>query len=139
MLAIKGPTPATEQLYVASVNRSTDRLRAELTLLTQRPIESTLCPRHSPDRDSESRPRHRPAVHAGTYRLTDQTYVHLLDTLTGDPTRPVPIGLRDDLATYFANPSALINLKNKPAHLKRVQRNWPHSSRCLPSQSRKDP
>ncbi len=74
LVAIKGPTGATEEEYVRSVNLSTDALSSTMTRLGK--PHQTLANR---DLDTGA------PVHPGGYRLTDDTYANLVHRLVADP------------------------------------------------------
>jgi len=54
-------------------------------------------------------------VHAGGYRLTDDTYAKLLHRVAADPHDTVPPGLKSDILNYYADPAAPIHTKKYPA------------------------
>ncbi len=110
-LSIKGPTAATEESYVESVLRSTAALRKSLSQLGT--AEQAI-----PNRDLDTGAKVKP----GGYRLTDQTYVELLDTITRHPEARIPAGLKDDINAYYADPNAPISTKKKPEQWAKVQR-----------------
>ena len=110
MLAIKGPTDATEEEYVRSVNRSTDELSSVLGRFGKR--GQTLANR---DLDTGA------PVQPGAYRLTDDTYAKLLERLVADPHHTVPPGLKSDIVNYYADPNAPIHTKKNPGKWARVQ------------------
>lgn len=110
LLAIKGPTVATEDRYIHSVNQSVATLNATLTRFSN-PHETL------PNRDLDTGARTRP----GAYPLTDETYAVLLDRLASNPTQPVPPGLKADIEEYYADPSSPILTKKYPAAWARVQ------------------
>lgn len=110
LLAIKGPTPETEQKYLESVNRSTAILKQ--TLLQLRTTNITLA-----NRDLDTGQRTRP----GGYSLTDATYERLLKKITEQPDRGIPLGLKQDIEAYYADPNAPIRTKKDPAAWARVQ------------------
>ena len=110
LLAIKGPTDATEEEYVRSVNRSTDELSSVLGRFGKR--GQTLANR---DLDTGA------PVQPGAYRLTDDTYAKLLDRLVADPRHTVPPGLKSDIVNYYADPNAPIHTKKNPGKWARVQ------------------
>lgn len=113
LLAIKAPTPVTDELYVRSVNLTVDRFRSLLTrLLTTRPETLTLA---NLDLDTGS------VVKPGGYALTDQTYETLLRKVSANPGRPVPEGLRKNILTYYADISAPISTKKHPKRWHKVQ------------------
>jgi hypothetical protein len=94
-LALKPPTPETEQKYLDSVVRTNEvfrRLVANAT--TSDGIDNA-------DLDTGA------AIRPGSYRLADLTYAKLLHTITRDPAAPVPFGIKRDLVAYFADPNAL--------------------------------
>jgi hypothetical protein len=106
MVAIKGPTAATEEEYVRSVNLSTDALSSAMTRLGT--AHQTLVNR---DLDTGA------PVHPGGYRLTDDTYAKLVHRLAADPKHSVPPGLKGDILNYYADPNA-------PIHTKKNARKW---------------
>ena len=110
MLAIKGPTAATEDHYVQSVNASVDALRRALSRFGS-PHQGL------PNRDLDTGSPVRP----GGYPLTDQTYAELLNRVTAGAHNPVPPGLRSDILAYYADPAAPIATKRNPAKWARVQ------------------
>ena len=109
-LAIKGPTPETEQKYLESVNRSTAVLKHILMQL--RTSNVTVA-----NRDLDTGQRTKP----GGYSLTDETYERLLKKITEQPERGIPLGLKQDIEAYYADPNAPIRTKKDPAAWARVQ------------------
>jgi hypothetical protein len=112
MLAIKGPSPDTEVLYIKSVNRSIKSLRFVLTHFDT--IE-----RYIPNRDLDT----GQVVKPGGYPLADRTYAKLLDMITQHPDKVVPNQLKHDLLAYYANPEAPIITKKDPKKWAQVQEN----------------
>jgi hypothetical protein len=112
MLAIKGPTQQTEDLYIRSLNRSIKALR--LTIANYDRIDHYISNR---DLDTGE------SVKPGSYRLTDQTYAKLLAELVKHPTTPVPIQLKHDLQNYYADPLAPITTKKNAKEWTAVQAN----------------
>jgi hypothetical protein len=108
--AIRGPNAHTQELYVESLNRSTAVLRHVLANFNY--VTSYL-----PNRDLDTGAKVKP----GAYRLTDETYANLLARLTRNPTQPVPSGLKQNIADYYADPSAPISTKKKPDRWAQVQ------------------
>ena len=111
MLAIRGPEPAAESRYVASLNRAVSSLRQQLDRLDQ--VAATL-----PNRDLDT----GRMVAPGAYRLTDRTYARLLARITKDPSAVVPAGLERDLLAYYADPAAPISTRKDPRAWSRVER-----------------
>ena len=113
-LAIRGPQPATELLYVQSLNRTTASLRSRLETLDT--LAAAI-----PNRDLDTGDRVRP----GGYPLTDQTYANLLHQITHPDGNaaplPLPVGLRDDILFYYADPSSPISTRRNPKRWAEVQ------------------
>jgi hypothetical protein len=112
MLAIKGPTQNTENLYIKSVNRSIKALRFVLTHFDR--IEYYISNR---DLDTGQ------VVKPGGYPLADKTYATLLGMITQHPEKVVPNQLKHDLIAYYADPEAPIITKKDPEKWARVQAN----------------
>ena len=111
MLAIKGPTVQTHGRYVESVNAATGALGKLLN-------EKSIAPNLLPNRDLDTGERVRP----GGYRLTDQTYAKLLKALTRQPSQKLPIGLKQDVLDYYADPQAPISTKKNRRQWAQVQK-----------------
>ena len=112
MLAIKGPTPQTEDLYIKSVNHSIKSMRFVLTHFDT--IE-----RYIPNRDLDT----GLVIKPGGYSLTDETYAKLLDMITKHPDKVIPNQLKHDLVAYYADPEAPIITKKDPQKWAQVQEN----------------
>jgi len=103
-LAIKVPTPTTEDWYIRSVNRTTDRFQQILgRLRTEAAVRL-----ENRDLDTGT------PVHPGTYPLMDDTYAKLVERLTAQPGRTIPRGLRYDILDYYSDLNApIVTKKNK--------------------------
>jgi hypothetical protein len=112
LLAIKGPNPQTEDLYIKSMNRSIKSLRFVLTHFDH--IE-----RYIPNRDLDT----GLVVKPGGYPLADRTYAKLLAMITKNPDKVVPNQLKHDLLGYYSDPEAPIITKNDPKKWAQVQAN----------------
>ena len=112
MLAIKGPTEHTEDLYIKSVNRSIAVLRRVLT-------NFDTIDRFISNRDLDT----GVVVKPGGYPLADKTYATLLAMITAHPDNVVPLQLKHDLAAYYADPNAPIITKKDPSKWAQVQAN----------------
>ncbi len=110
MLALRGPIPATEELYLSSVVRAADALRSALTNIprTGEPL---------PNLDLDTGQATRP----GSYALADETAAQLVLNLVKTPERPVPARLKRDLLEYYADPRAPIATKQNPGKWAKVQ------------------
>jgi hypothetical protein len=104
MLAIKGPTPGTEDEYVRSVDRSVDLLNGVLQRFG--------APRQSlPNKDLDTG---APTIR-GTYALTDDTYAKLVKRLTADPAHSIPPGLKQDVLAFYKDAGANVPPEKKAA------------------------
>lgn len=112
-LAIRGPSPQTEQWYVRSVNDTMAEFHHELADLRTR----TDSPLSLPNRDLDT----GKLIEPGSYPLTDKTYAELLQRLTADPVRQVPLGLRRDILAFYSDPEAPIVTKKNHKAWQRVQ------------------
>ncbi len=132
MVAVKGPTAATEADYMHSVVSSTTVLHNRLAFFTpvdarrQRTLTATnstatLGPLDSrdplPNRDLDT----GQVVKPGGYSLTDITYAELLHKLTQKPNQPIPPGIKSDVEAYYSDPNAPIETKKHPDEWKKVQ------------------
>lgn len=111
-LSIRGPKPDTEADYVASVNRATAEYGQLLGELAQKGQDGFSVPDLDLDTGYVTRP--------GTYRLTDETYAKLLGRVTRESARP-PLGLRQNILAFYAQPDAPIVTKRNPRKWKKVQ------------------
>jgi hypothetical protein len=115
-LAIRGPSPETEEKYTESVNRTVDRYQELLGFLTRNPVAEPGITMKLDNRDLDTGDKVRP----GGYRLTDQTYAKLLGTITALGA-PIPVTLKRDLLNYYADPAAPITTKENKDAWHRVQ------------------
>jgi len=60
-------------------------------------------------------------VQPGGYSLTDSTYAHLLHVLAGQPTLPIPPGIKEDIQAYYADLGMPFTTKKDPQQWARVQ------------------
>lgn len=137
LVAVKGPTPATEADYAHSVAVSTSVLRRMLVRFTPAIARSkaidpiaAITTLNSEETLPSTDPRHPlrnrdldtgRVVQPGGYSLTDSTYADLLHHLTQKPTQPIPPGIKVDVLAYYANPDAPITTKKDPALWAQVQ------------------
>ncbi|MEO8736005.1 MAG: zinc dependent phospholipase C family protein [Edaphobacter sp.] len=108
--AIRGPHAHTQDLYVESLNNSTDRLRHVLANFNA--VAASV-----PNLDLDTGARVKP----GAYRLTDETYARLLVILTRKPTQPIPAGLKRNINNYYADSAAPISTKKNQKKWAQVQ------------------
>jgi hypothetical protein len=95
-LAIKIPTPDTQERYLESVNQTVDTFRAMLhQAMTYSGASLALA---NVDLDTGDR------VKRGSYPLTDKTYAHLLARLISKPDRILPQDLKENILEYYSDP-----------------------------------
>jgi hypothetical protein len=112
LLAIKGPTEHTEDLYIKSVNRSIAGLRRVLA-------NFDTIDRYISNRDLDT----GLVVKPGGYPLADKTYAALLAMISEHPDNVVPLQLKHDVTAYYADPNAPIITKKDPKKWAQVQAN----------------
>ena len=109
-LDIKVPTQKTEDLYIASVDKTVENYTQLLQEASAGDLKLT-----NTDFDTGHDTR------AGEYRLTDDTYAHLLDQLAGHNFEQITPALRANILAFYQNPEAPIATKKKPAAWKKTQ------------------
>jgi hypothetical protein len=102
-LAIKVPTPDTQDLYVKSVNHTVAVYGGLLKQLAAGPQLAESIPNKDLDTGEKNQ--------LGSYALTDKTYAHLLHDITANPERPVAPELKQDILDYYKDPNAPITTK----------------------------
>ncbi len=107
-LAIRGPSRESEENYVESVNRTTDRYLDILYQLAQKDQDGFAVPDLDLDTGYPTRP--------GTYNLTDKTYATLLREVTATTAMP-PLGLRQNILGFYSD-------ANAPIQTKKHHRRW---------------
>jgi hypothetical protein len=117
LLAIKIPTPTTEDEYVKSVNHTVDSFTEILNRLCSDPRTGLALPNLDLDTGNPVKP--------GAYRLTDETYAQLLRRLTSHPDRAILPKLRQNILAFYADPNAPIYTKKNAKAWKRVQAELP--------------
>jgi hypothetical protein len=109
-LDFKIPTRKTEDLYIASVNRTLDNYKSVLREVKANNLQLT-----NTDFDTGR------VTHAGEYKLTDKTYAHLLDQLSKDDFKQVTADLRQNILTFYKDPGAPLSTKADRAAWDKVQ------------------
>lgn len=115
-LSIRGPKPATEAKYIASVNRTVARYEELLDRLAKNPSESPRRAMRIDDLDLDTGTRAIP----GSYPLMDRTYAKLLADIV-EVRVPIPATIKRDLQAYYSNPNAPISTKKHKRAWRRVQ------------------
>jgi hypothetical protein len=113
MLGIKIPDHETQQLYDRSINRTLAHVRVHLAEVAKDGNTSFALT----DRDLDTGAKVRP----GGYARTDQTYAKLLHAVVMRSSMTVPLGLKEDVLTYYADPNAPITTKRNAKAWAQVQ------------------
>jgi hypothetical protein len=108
-LDFKIPTKQTEDLYIASVDRTVENY----TKLLHESADGTLQLANT-DFDTGRDTR------AGEYGLTDQTYARLLDQLAGHNFDQITPELRSNISAFYSDPNAPLAAKTKPEDRKKT-------------------
>jgi hypothetical protein len=103
-LDFKIPTQKTEDLYIASVDRTIEDYKKLLNQAAAGNLQLT-----NTDFDTGHDTR------AGEYRLTDNAYARLLDQLAGHNFDQISPELRANILAFYGDPNAPIATKKKPA------------------------
>lgn len=109
-LDVRMPTPETENLYLKSVNGTSDAYRARLgqVLSGQLALENT-------DLDTGK------PTQLGEYSLADETYAQLLDRLAGDKFAQASAELRRNIMEFFGSAQAAAATKEPAGEWRKVQ------------------
>lgn len=149
LVAVKGPTAATDAEYIHSVAVSLAALRRDLARFTPpgarrmhaanvaivkavQPAEipsTTIA--HGPIAPHQPPDRRHPlpnldldtgkVVQPGGYKLTDVTYARLLHRLARRPEQRIPPGIKENVLKYYANADAPITTKRDSKKWARLQ------------------
>jgi hypothetical protein len=104
--AFHAPTPATQTLFMKSVNATLDQYRLMLAAHDRGALK---LPNQNFDTGEPVKP--------GKYRLADETYEKLLDKLAD---KPVPADLRENILAYYSDLDAPFATKRKPKAWKKL-------------------
>ncbi len=102
-LGFNNPTPYTEDLYIRSINKTTDDYRA---LLEEVRAGKLVLPNCDLD-DGKS-------TAAGEYSLADDTYANLLARLTAHNFDKTSTQLRNNILEFYAGPSLPAETEKRP-------------------------
>jgi hypothetical protein len=109
-LDFKVPTQQTEDLYIASVDKTIAEYRQKLDEAAAANLQLT-----NTDFDTGRETR------AGEYGLTDDAYARLLDDLTQHGLANVDAELRQNILDFYSDPNAPITTKANPEVWKKTQ------------------
>src|ERR1035437_360076 len=111
-LGFNNPTPQTEDLYIKSINTTTDDYGVMLTKV--RAVKLAL-----PDYDLDDGKK----TEAGEYSLADETYANLLAKIAAHNFDQTYARLRENILEFYAGPSLPVDTGNDPAHQQALQAN----------------
>jgi hypothetical protein len=109
-LDFKIPTRKTEDLYIASVNRTLDNYRSLLSEVKENKLRLT-----NTDFDTGR------ITHAGEYALTDNAYARLLDELSHDNFKEVTPDLQGNILQFYRDPNAPVATKRNASAWAKTQ------------------
>jgi hypothetical protein len=109
-LDFKIPTLKTEDLYIASVDRTVENYTKLVQETSAGKLQLT-----NTDFDTGH------DTHAGEYALTDKTYARLLNQLAGHNFEKITPDLRNNILAFYADPNAPVATKKKPDDWKKTQ------------------
>ena len=109
-LDFKIPTKQTEDLYIASVNHTLDNYNGLLNEVGTKQL-------HLANTDFDT----GRLTHAGEYVLTDDAYAHLLDQLAKHNFENVSPELRENILSYYSDPSSPIATKRNAVAWQKTQ------------------
>jgi len=104
-LGFNSPTPQTEDLYIKSINKTTDDYSALLEEVRAGKLVLPNC-----DLDDGAR------TAAGEYSLADGTYADLLAKLTANNFDKTSAQLRNNILEFYSGPSLPAETEKDPAH-----------------------
>jgi len=106
----KIPTHKTEDLYIASVNRTLENYQALLLEVRKRNLQL-------PNTDFDT----GRITHAGEYALTDKSYAHLLDRLARDKFQQITPELQENILAFYRDFNAPIATKKEMSDWEKTQ------------------
>jgi hypothetical protein len=109
-LDFKIPTRQTEDLYIASVNKTLDDYKHLLIEVREKDL-------HLANTDFDT----GRATQAGEYVLTDKAYAQLLDLLTKHNFDQVSTDLKQNILDFYSDTSAPLATKRKPKEWQKTQ------------------
>ncbi len=129
-LDFKIPTQKTEDLYIASVNRTVEDYKSHLTNASAAKPQLNL-----PNTDFDT----GRMTHAGEYALSDNAYGHLLDDLAKNNFALIMPELRKNILDFYADPNAPLATRKNPAAWARTQQELEQLKIAVPTKSEANP
>jgi hypothetical protein len=108
-LGFNNPTPRTEDLYIKSINKTTDQYRAMLEEVRSDSLTIT-------NRDLDSGNE----TVAGEYSLADETYADLLLKLSARKFAGTSADLRENILQFYSDPTTAIETKKDEQRWQKV-------------------
>jgi zinc dependent phospholipase C len=109
-LDFKIPTQKTEDLYVASVDRTVENYKKLLSETSEGKLELT-----NTDFDTGR------DTHAGEYALTDESYARLLNQLAQRNFDQITPELKNNILAFYSDPNAPVATKKKPSAWRKTE------------------
>ena len=109
-LDFKIPTQQTEDLYIASVNRTVENYKMLIGEVEKKNL-------HLANMDFDT----GRSTKAGEYGLTDNAYARLLDELAEKNFDSVSMELRDNILSFYQDPNASVATKRNPSAWSKTQ------------------
>ena len=117
------PTRKTEDLYIASVNRTLDNYRTLLVEVRKKDV-------HLPNTDFDT----GRLTHAGEYPLSDEAYARLLDYLVRGDFLGLTPELRENILAYYRDENAPLATKKKAAAWEKTRQELERLKSVTPSE-----
>jgi hypothetical protein len=117
------PTRKTEDLYIASVNRTLDNYRTLLVEVREKDV-------HLPNTDFDT----GRLTHAGEYPLSDEAYARLLDYLVRGNFLGLTPELRENILGYYRDENAPLATKKKAAAWEKTRQELERLKSVTPSE-----
>jgi hypothetical protein len=123
-LDFKIPDRKTEDLYIASVNRTLDNYRGLLIDARKKDLRLT-----NTDFDTGHK------THAGEYKLSDKAYARLLNYLARDDFQRLTSELQENILVYYQDQNAPIDTKRKAAAWEKTREELERLKSVTPSEA----
>lgn len=121
-LGFNNPTPQTEDLYIKSINTTTDHYTALLKTLR---AGNLVLPNLNLDDGNRTAP--------GEYSLADESYASLLTKLSAHKFDGTSAQLRDNILEFYADPSGTVDTAKNPARWQAIQDDLSQLKAATPS------
>jgi hypothetical protein len=123
-LGFNNPTPQTEDLYIKSINLTTDHYAALLKTLRAGNLE---LPNRNLDDGNPTAP--------GEYSLADDSYANLLTKLSAHHFNETSAQLQENILNFYADPSGTVDTAKNPARWQAIQTDLSQLKAATPTQA----